>query len=91
MIHSRSLENLWFYECPDLDYYPGLSLRRKLKQLRLPCGDFKGFKGLRNNRKLTEFYVPKEFYVMSEGILCRSSLVMDRSVIATVIRSLFYH
>jgi hypothetical protein len=54
VMHSRRLETLWFYECPDLHSYPDLSLCRKLKRLRLPCGDFKGFKGLSNNPKLTE-------------------------------------
>ena len=54
VMHSRRLETLWFYECPDLHSYPDLSLCRKLKRVRLPCGDFKGFKGLRNNPKLTE-------------------------------------
>ena len=54
VMHCRRLETLWFYECPDLDCYPDLSLCRKLKRLRLPCGDFKGFKGLRNNQMLTE-------------------------------------
>lgn len=53
-MHSWKLETLWFYECPNVSHLPDLRLSSKLKRLRLPCGDFKGFQSLRSNQELTE-------------------------------------
>lgn len=38
----------------DLTYLPHLRFRKKLRKLRLPCGDFTGFQGLTGNTALTE-------------------------------------
>ncbi|KAG0586861.1 hypothetical protein KC19_2G122900 [Ceratodon purpureus] len=53
-MHSWKLETLWFYECPNVTHFPNLHFCSKLKRFRLPCGDFKGFQGLRTNQELTE-------------------------------------
>lgn len=53
-MHSRKLETLWFYECPNLSRMPDLHQCKKLQRLRLPCGDFEGFKGLKSNSELIE-------------------------------------
>lgn len=76
--HCWNLETLWFFACPNLACLPDLRFCKKLKRLRLPCGDFQGFQGLSGNQLLTELafhWDPDTVRNFTEDM--RKSLLLD--------------